>query len=207
MNAQHSSGNDDWLTPLWLVDRVREVLGGIDLDPASSFEANKRIKAKRFYNERMDGLVQRWHGSIFVNPPGGVRAFGKKRSNQVLFWEKLMSAWPVFRHAIFLAFSLESLQSTQRCAAPAMTTFLLCIPDRRIRFDNPNGTPGRSPTHANAIIYVPGSVDRTQSFCESFRDVGALLGPALHLQMRRVPCTPEQEVRNLEELRKQGYSV
>lgn len=75
-NPQHSSKNDRWLTPSWITDVANEVLGHIDLDPASEEEANRSVKAKRFINETEDGLLADWGEwskvrNLFLNPPGG----------------------------------------------------------------------------------------------------------------------------------------
>lgn len=59
----------EWYTPHWIIDLIKEVLGEIDLDPASSPEANKYIKARRIYTIKDDGLKKPWFGKVFVNPP------------------------------------------------------------------------------------------------------------------------------------------
>ena len=47
---------------------AREVMGNIDLDPASNEQANKHfVKASRYYY--VAGLETRWFGRIFMNPP------------------------------------------------------------------------------------------------------------------------------------------
>ena len=48
--------SNDWYTPDKYIESVREVLGDIDLDPASCEEANEVVKAKVFYDESDDGL-------------------------------------------------------------------------------------------------------------------------------------------------------
>jgi hypothetical protein len=65
----NGESNHDRYTPADLVDAVRQVLGGIDLDPASSEAANRTVKAKSFFNASMNGLTKRWHGRVFLNPP------------------------------------------------------------------------------------------------------------------------------------------
>jgi hypothetical protein len=58
-------------TPARYVEAAREVLGAIDLDPASDVEANRTVKAARFHHEDDDGLAHDWHGRVFLNPPYG----------------------------------------------------------------------------------------------------------------------------------------
>ena len=57
------SDQNDWRTPRKFLDAAREVMGAIDLDPATSAEANDTVKAETFYTEANDGLQQPWRGS------------------------------------------------------------------------------------------------------------------------------------------------
>ncbi len=68
MEALTSSASSHWCTPTKWTDLVREVMGGIDLDPASNELANRYfVNARRFYDE--DGLDLQWRGKVFLNPP------------------------------------------------------------------------------------------------------------------------------------------
>lgn len=61
------STTDEWLTP----PHVLEALGGwqsFDLDPAT-LEARPWPTAFEHYTKRENGLLQRWHGRTFLNPP------------------------------------------------------------------------------------------------------------------------------------------
>lgn len=72
MTAQHSSESNEHYTPKYIVEPVRETLGGIDLDPATTERANRIVKAKRIFTAADDGLSKRWSGTVFLNPPGGL---------------------------------------------------------------------------------------------------------------------------------------
>jgi phage N-6-adenine-methyltransferase len=66
---QASSGKKDWYTPRQYLDAAIEVMGNIDLDPASSRLAQKHVKATQFFTEEDNGLTQKWSGHVFLNPP------------------------------------------------------------------------------------------------------------------------------------------
>jgi phage N-6-adenine-methyltransferase len=63
------TGDDEWYTPAEHIKRVRKVLGGIDLDPASNDQAQKIVRAKRFFTKADDALTQDWLGRVWLNPP------------------------------------------------------------------------------------------------------------------------------------------
>lgn len=75
MNAvrliHQDSGQAEWWTPQPILEAARVVMGGIDLDPASSAEANERVGAVKFYDEPADGLslARPWAGRVWLNPP------------------------------------------------------------------------------------------------------------------------------------------
>lgn len=134
--ARHSMDSDSWYTPSVYVEAAREVMGGIDLDPASHEEANRTVQAALFFTEADDGLTQPWAGRVFLNPPGG-------RVKE--FWIKLMSTygWPSPRdgdalrrmpQAIWIGYSLEQLQTLQRTGWSTPLHFSLCVPSQRIAF-------------------------------------------------------------------------
>lgn len=80
-HVARSSGNSQWLTPKEYTDQARQVMGRIDLDPASSAFANERIGAGTYYSLENDGLQHTWHGRVWMNPPysrGVIDKFAQK---------------------------------------------------------------------------------------------------------------------------------
>lgn len=58
---------DEWGTPQKLFDELNEVVGGFDLDACASKENTKVVEA--YFNKDQNGLVQKWFGKVFCNPP------------------------------------------------------------------------------------------------------------------------------------------
>lgn len=65
------SGNQEYYTDIDIIALVREVLGGIDLDPASSEIANRTVNANRIYTREDNGLSLPWRGKVWLNHPFG----------------------------------------------------------------------------------------------------------------------------------------
>ncbi len=58
-----------WYTPQKYIDAAREVMGDIDVDPASDDRVQKRIRARRYYTKETNGLEKPWMGRVWLNPP------------------------------------------------------------------------------------------------------------------------------------------
>ncbi|MEE1201014.1 MAG: DNA N-6-adenine-methyltransferase, partial [Christensenellales bacterium] len=68
-HVTNNSKDNEWYTPSEYIEAAREVLGTIDLDPASNDFANETVKASTYYTEDTNGLLQEWSGNIWMNPP------------------------------------------------------------------------------------------------------------------------------------------
>lgn len=194
MNARHSSESNEHYTPREYVEAARELLGGIDLDPASSAIANETVQAERWYEVDDDGLSRPWlartdQARVFINPPGGiVEVDGKRTSSQKAWWRKLMREYAANRvlSAVFVSFSVELLQTSQVDLPDELwpvdaipLSFPICFPSRRIAYRKADGSTGKSPPHSSCIIYVPpkqvylDSIDPSVPLRRSFGKFGA----------------------------------
>lgn len=67
-----TSGKVEYYSPPEIVAAARRVMGGIELDPASSEAANERIGAERFYDVEDDAICLEWCAkSVWMNHPFG----------------------------------------------------------------------------------------------------------------------------------------
>lgn len=186
MIAEHLSTSNEHYTPPGIALAAREVLGSIDLDPASCAAANTLVQASRFFSEYEDGLAREWSGRVFLNPPGGrVGCI----SEQKKWWRKLADEYAAGRvtTAIYLGFNLQILQTSQvgctdKTRLPMQ--FPMCIPSRRIKFVHNQGgklVVGGSPAHASVIVYLPPKdVSRSlHAFAKAFSPIGSVFGGGL----------------------------
>lgn len=173
---QHSSQTNDHYTPIEYVEAVRELFdGNIDLDPATAREVNeKTIRAKNICTIDDDGLSKEWHGSVYLNPPGGII---NRRSSMFIWYNKLVSEYQAGRvnQAIFLGFNLEILKTSQSEDSKAwIGSFPICFPKQRISFWDKNFKPQKSPSHPNLLAYLPKDNESIEKFVNIFSKFGAI---------------------------------
>lgn len=154
------TGENEWYTPVDYIDLARQVMGGFDLDPASSEIANKTVGASHYYTEDMNGLDKEWRGRVWCNPPyaqPAISYFAEKMADEV-------SSGNV-RSAIMLTHNYTDTRWFHTLAATARA---ICFTRGRIKFESPSGAKA-APTQGQAFFYFG---DSPKLFRDVFSDVG-----------------------------------
>lgn len=165
--ANYSSESNEWYTPSKYIAAVREVLGDIDLDPASSAQANSTVRAKEIFTQEDDGLARDWFGRVFVNPPYGKTP--EHRSLAAAFCNKAIDEFECenIEACIILVNSLHS----QTWQAP-LYDHAICFVDHRIHFVSADGEENENPTFQNIFVYLGRD---TAKFADVFSSVGYVM--------------------------------
>jgi len=172
------SDSNEWYTPARYVDAAREVMGSIDLDPASGAEANQTVRAVRYYDQVMNGLAQPWHldgkpSRAWLNPPyGRVQTRGRK-TNQGIWIQRLADEYQ--------AGSVEQAILLTTCRTDAswfgrLWKHAICFADHKVGFY----VPGKgiyqqySHTHGTLFVYFGPNLQR---FVDVFKKFGPVVTP------------------------------
>lgn len=172
------TGENEWYTPAEYIEAAREVLGEIDLDPASSEVAQAKVRAKTFYTIDDDGLQQAWAGRVWLNPPyaqPAIRQFieklcssvargGCSASPHIRIAEK-MTADVGVSEAILLTHNYTDTGWFHIAAEHATA---ICFTRGRIGFLSPDGKKA-APTQGQSFFYFGRN---HQAFADVFRRFG-----------------------------------
>lgn len=167
MSLLTSHESVQWYTPEPYIKLVRQVLGEIDLDPASNSFANGWIRAKKFYSESNDGLAHPWNGRVFLNPP-----YGKSEgaSNQALWSQAMIQSYAhdEMTEGILLVNSTHGYKWYEEL----YNRYPSCLVYERIRFLNAHGIAGGQAKRGQTFIYFGENEER---FVEVFKVIGRCL--------------------------------
>ena len=164
-NAEYT-GENEWFTPAEYVEKARETLGRIDLDPASHVLAQKTVRATAFYTAAENELTQPWSGRVWLNPP-------YSRELMSPFVDKFLSEYA--RGAIEQAILLtHDYTDTGWFHAAARAARAICLVRTRIHFLAPSGEEC-SPRRGQTFFYF-GLDDGP--FRRAFSDIGLIMKPA-----------------------------
>jgi phage N-6-adenine-methyltransferase len=157
------TGDNEWYTPAIYIEKVRRVLGCIDLDPASSEFAQNIVKAKKYYTIETNGLDKDWKGNVFMNPP-----FGRAEIN--LFINKWVEEIKNknIKSTILLT---NNFTDTSWFHNAAVISKLLCFTRGRVNFYKQEDT--KSGSTNGQLFYYYG--DNLKGFQDEFNDVGLIV--------------------------------
>lgn len=162
----NNSGNDEWHTPPRIIEKARAVMGGIDLDPASSDKANKIVKARTYYTIENDGLSQPWFGRVWMNPPYSQPIIGKfcKTLTDELVGGKVTEAIVLVNNATETSWFQNLLDFSNA----------VCFIKGRVKFIDEAGNPSGMPLQGQAMLYF-GSKSNGEKFTDEFLYIGKVL--------------------------------
>lgn len=160
-NHQHinsDSGSDEYYTPQEIIEAARRTMGEIDLDPASSSEANKRVKTLWFFDQHNDGLKAEWRGRVWMNHPFG-------RTTNRPWIKKLVSEYESGR--VTEACCITFASTSEEWFRPLLA-FPQCYIHGRTNYFLADGTPKKGVTKGSVITYLGKNVEKFKVEFQSF---------------------------------------
>lgn len=167
MNAasliNQTSLETEWYTPSFIIEAARKAMGSIDLDPASSVEANKIVNATHIFTKEQDGLRQSWtQKTVWLNHP-----FGRQSNERWV--SKILIESDLFEQACMITYA---------CTSEKWFTPLLRRPQAflvpRTNYLLPDGTVKTGVTKGSVVTYFGQHVGK---FEEAFRNLGIIKLP------------------------------
>ncbi len=153
------TGEIEWYTPPEYIEAARDVMGAIDLDPASSDKAQQTVRADRYFTAADDGLTKEWRGRVWMNPP-----YSQPLIQQ--FAEKLIAEVGESRvcEAIVLTHNSTDTFWFHRLDEIAIR---ICFTRGRISFLTSDGEAG-APTQGQAFFYLGEFPERFDAVFKEF---------------------------------------
>lgn len=155
-----------WYTPAKYIELARSVMGTIDMDPFSCEEANRVVKAKRFFTEKDNALDKDWNAvgrsTLWVNPPYGRGIIDKCIDKVIVEYRK-----GGISQAIVLVNNATETAWFQELSREASA---LCLVSKRIAFYNDDNKEVSGNTRGQVFIYL-NMVDNS-AFVREFSKIG-----------------------------------
>jgi phage N-6-adenine-methyltransferase len=154
------TGETEWYTPREFIDAACDVLGNIDLDPASSEIAQGTVRAAAYFTIDDDGLTKEWRGRVWLNPP-------YTQPEIADFIAKLIAEHHAghVTEAIMLTHNYSDTEWFHQALQAARA---FCLTRGRIRFEDAGGELA-APTQGQCFFYFG---DRGDAFAARFADIG-----------------------------------
>lgn len=157
---------DSWGTPPEYIALEREVLGEIDLDPASNEHAQTVVLATTYYTAETNGLEQDWSGRVHLNPPYSHPLVER-------FVLKLIESFEAGSVSAAICL-VNNATDAEWCQQLLIRSTAVCFVKGRIAFHDRDGKPVRGTRQGQLFAYLGPDPDK---FEITFGDVGAVLRP------------------------------
>lgn len=169
INQSSAEHGFEYYTPNPWPQLAHQLMGGIDLDPASNEVANANIKAKSIFTKEDDGLAQAWHGTVWMNHPfhRGEKPCSKRCNkkagikrghhidkpipgnadwiNKVIFEYEIGN----IKEAVIITFC----NSSEAWFLPLLK-YPQCFPNRRVHYIKEDGSKADNCTKGSVITYI-----------------------------------------------------
>lgn len=160
-----STGEIEWYTPDQYLKAARAVLGEIDLDPASSDQAQTKVRAKSYFTIDRDGLKQQWCGRVWLNPPYRqpyITDFMKKMEQEIIA-ERVTAALML----------THNYTDTEWFHIGFELFDAICFTRGRVKFYDSTGEEA-APTQGQAFFYYGADIDQFRAVFSSIGYVVSL---------------------------------
>jgi len=162
VHVTNNSGEIEWYTPPNIIEAARQVMGTIDLDPATSIKANEIVRAEQIFTIEDDGINQSWNGNVWMNPPYGQPAIND-------FSDKLINELPNISQACVL---VNNATETNWFQNMMKECDCICFLRGRIKYLDYTGAPVNTPLQGQAIMYFG---NNSNIFYRIFNSLGICL--------------------------------
>lgn len=169
IDLHFKNGTADANTPPHIIERVKTVLGAIELDPASNDAAQQYIQAERYYTAERSAFAQgaSWRAkTLFCNPPYSLLVPGnvKPTSASGKWIAPILHGYN--QHAIGSAILLVAARVDTKWFAP-LWGLPMAFVRGRLKFSSADSAPFPS-----VLVYLPpDALGATQRFYAAFEDI------------------------------------
>lgn len=151
---------EDYYTPPEVVEVAREAMGGIDLDPASHWIANRKLQIETIYHLGRSAFENPWFGKVWLNPPHGDYAPWFERISQFVASGDIEQLCMIAPAWAFTTYQAQPLMREMVSATVVMS------PTPKF-WGSPTGKEGSN--HPHFLIYIGDEVD---AFLTAFEPYG-----------------------------------
>lgn len=149
---------EDYYTPTEMVQAAREAMGGIDLDPASHWRANREHRIPTFYHLGRSAFDNPWFGRVWLNPPYG---------NNAPWFEQILKYWQMGEiEQLVMISPVWAFTAKQAKPITDLASAMVLLSPTPEFWGNPDGRKGTN--HPHAVMYLGSRVREFRSAFERF---------------------------------------